>query len=65
MSDAAYADFTEQVLALSYDQTLLLMAKMLESLKQKKTEDDFTEMENAVTQNHMNAVWEELKNDAW
>lgn len=65
MSDAAYADFTEQVLALSYDQTLLLMAKMLESLKQKKAEADFAEMENVVTQSHANAVWEELKDDAW
>lgn len=33
MSDTAYADFTEQVLSLSYEQTIILMEKMLESLK--------------------------------
>ena len=37
MSDTAYADFTEQVLSLSYEQTIILMEKMLDSLK-KKTE---------------------------
>ncbi len=36
MSDFAFADFTEQALALSYDQTLILMSKLLENLKQKK-----------------------------
>ena len=40
MSDTAYVDFTEQVLSLSYEQTIILMEKMLESLKKngmKKT----------------------------
>ena len=27
MSDTAYADFTEQVLSLSYEQTIILMEK--------------------------------------
>ena len=36
MSDTAYADFTEQVLSLSYEQTIILMEKMIESLKKKK-----------------------------
>ena len=36
MSDAAFEDFTKQVLELSYEQTLTLMEKMLESLKTKK-----------------------------
>ena len=36
MSDAAFEDFAKQVLELSYEQTLTLMEKMLESLKTKK-----------------------------
>ena len=36
MSDAAFEDFTKQVLELPYEQTLTLMEKMLESLKTKK-----------------------------
>lgn len=36
MSDAAFEDFTKQVLELSYEQTLLLMEEMLKSLKTKK-----------------------------
>lgn len=35
MSDTAYVDFAEQVLSLSYEQTIILMEKMLESLKTK------------------------------
>lgn len=35
MSDTAYVDFTEQVLSLSYEQTIILMEKMLESFKTK------------------------------
>lgn len=46
MSDMAFAEVTEQVLSLSYDQTILLMEKMLESLKSKKAEDDYKRMEN-------------------
>ena len=33
MSDVAFENFTKQVLELSYEQTLTLMEKMLESLK--------------------------------
>ena len=35
MSDTAYADFTEQVLSLSYEQTIILMEKMLEKTMPK------------------------------
>ena len=65
MGDAAFADFSEQVLALSYEQTIILMAKMLESLKYKRSEADFSELEQDVARNSMNAMWEELKNDTW
>ena len=65
MSDTAYADFTEQVLSLSYDQTIILMGKMLESLKSKKREENYFEMENDISRNSMNTVWDELKNDTW
>ena len=65
MGDAAFADFSEQVLALSYEQTIILMAKMLESLKYKRSEADFSELKQDVARNSMNAMWEELKNDTW
>ena len=65
MSDSAYADFTEQVLSLSYEQTIALMGKMLESLKTKRNEENYAEMENDIARNSMNAMWEELKNDTW
>ena len=65
MSDVAFADFTEQVLALSYEQTIVLMGKMLESLKSKRIEEDYAEMEKAVARKSMNTMWEELKDDAW
>ena len=65
MSDVAFADFTEQVLSLSYEQTIVLMGKMLESLKSKRIEEDYAEMEKAVARKSMNAMWEELKDDAW
>ncbi len=65
MSDFAYADFTEQVLSLSYDQTIVLIGKMLESLKSKKIEEDYEDLQNAVVKSHMNTVYEELKNDTW
>ena len=45
MSDAAFEDFTKQVLELSYEQTLLLMEEMLKSLKTKKVEENYSEME--------------------
>ncbi len=63
--DAAFSDFSEQVLALSYEQAIVLMAKMLESLKYKRSEADFSELEQDVARNSMNAMWEELKNDTW
>ncbi|MBQ8013996.1 MAG: hypothetical protein IJ257_06345 [Treponema sp.] len=65
MSDVAFADFTEQVLSLSYEQTIVLMGKMLESLKSKRIEEDYAEMEKAVARKSMNTMWEELKDDAW
>ncbi|MBO4385490.1 MAG: hypothetical protein J5817_00560 [Treponema sp.] len=65
MSDAAFADFTEQVLSLSYDQTIILMGKMLESLKTKRSEEKYAEMEKDITRSSMNAMWEELKDDTW
>lgn len=65
MSDAAFADFTKQVLSLSYDQTIILMEKMLESLKTKKSEESYAEMEQDITQSAMNTMWEELKDDTW
>lgn len=43
MSDVAFADFTEQVLSLPYDQIITLMEKMLESLKQRKVKDKYAE----------------------
>ena len=65
MSDAAFADFTEQVLSLSYEQTIVLMGKMLESLKTKRSEENYAEMENHIARSPMNTMWEELKNDTW
>ena len=65
MSDAAFAEFTEQVLSLSYEQTLTLMSKMLESLKTKRREESFAELEKDVARSSMNSMWEELKNDTW
>ena len=65
MSDVAFADFTEQVLSLSYEQTIVLMGKMLESLKSKRIEEDYAEMEKAVARKSMNTMWEELKDDSW
>ena len=65
MSDAAFEDFTKQVLELSYEQTLLLMEKMLESLKTKRREENYSEMEKDIARSSMNTMWEELKNDTW
>lgn len=69
MSDAAFDDFTEQVLSLSYDQTLVLMAKMVESLKTKRADggrdEAVRDRERGVAQAHMSAMGEELKDDAW
>ena len=65
MSDTAYVDFTEQVLSLSYEQTIILMGKMIESLKTRRNEENYTEMENDIARSSMNTMWEELKNDTW
>lgn len=65
MSDPAFADFTEQVLSLSYEQTIILMGKMLESLKTKRNEENYAEMENDIARSSMNTMWEELKDDTW
>ena len=46
MVDTVFENFTEQALSLSYDQTIILMGKMLESLKSKKREENYSEMEN-------------------
>lgn len=65
MSDTAYVDFTEQVLSLYYEQTIILMGKMIESLKTRRNEENYTEMENDIARSSMNTMWEELKNDTW
>lgn len=63
--DTVFENFTEQALSLSYDQTIILMGKMLESLKSKKREENYSEMENDISRSSMNIMWEELKNDTW
>ena len=65
MVDTVFENFTEQVLSLSYDRTIILMGKMPESLKSKKREENYSEMENDISRSSMNTVWEELKNDTW
>ena len=65
MSDVAFAEFTEQVLSLSYEQTIILMGKMLESLKTKRSEENYAEIEKDIARSSMNTMWEELKNDTW
>lgn len=65
MSDMAFEDFTEQVLALSYEQTIILMSKMLENLKRKRNTENYAEMEKTIARSSMNTMWEELKDDAW
>ena len=45
MSDVAFENFTKQVLELSYEQTLTLMEEKLKSLKTKKNEENYSEME--------------------
>ena len=65
MSDTAYADFTEQVLSLSYEQTIIFIEKMLVSLNKIRNELNYTEMENDIARSSMNTMWEELKNDTW
>ena len=65
MSDTVFENFAEQVLSLSYDQTIILMEKMLEALKSKKREENYSEMENDICRSSMNTMWEALKNDTW
>ena len=65
MSDPAFEDFSKQVLSLSYEQTIFLMGKLLESLKSKRIAEDYAELESDMTRTSMNAMWEELKNDTW
>lgn len=65
MSDVAFEDFSEQVLSLSYEQTIILMSKMLENLKTKRAEEEYADMERAIARSSMNVMWEELKNDTW
>ncbi|UTC47102.1 hypothetical protein E4N72_11470 [Treponema vincentii] len=69
MSDVAFADVTEQVLNLSYEQTIVLMEKMLENLRTKQPMIEaiasYKKMENSVSSHTMNSMWEELKNDVW
>ena len=69
MSEIVSADFVQQVLSLSYDQTIVLMEKMLENLKTKTSEshsiNNYAEMERNVSESVMNSMWSELKNDAW
>jgi|GEM_PF-419995 len=69
MSDVAFADVTEQVLNLSYEQTIVLMEKMLENLRTKQPMiepiSSYKKMENSVLNHTMNSMWEELKNDVW
>ena len=55
MSDSVFADFSEQVLSLSYEQTIILMGKMLESLKSKRIEEDYTELEKDMSRTSMKA----------
>lgn len=65
MSDVAFADLSEQVMELSYDQTIVLMTKLLENLKRKKAEDDYEELVKTVTAKSMQTMWEALKDDTW
>ena len=65
MSEVAFADFTEQALSLSYEQTIDLMGKLLESLKTKRREEAYADMEKVIAQSSMSSMWEELKDDSW
>ena len=49
MSDITFENFTQQIQSLSYDQTLVLMEKLLESLKTKKNEENYSQLENDIT----------------
>lgn len=65
MGEVAFAQLTEQALSLSYDQTLILIMKMLENLKSQRSAEWDKEIDDAVVRSSMNSMWEELKDDAW
>lgn len=69
MPEKSFNDFRNQIFSLTYEQSLALMAAILENLKSKvpeKTEvDDLTKLDSVVAKSSMNSMWEELKNDAW
>ena len=69
MPEALFTEVTEKVLALSYEQTILLMEKMLENLRNKQPKNEslsaYEKMENSISTHTMNTMWEELKNDTW
>ena len=52
MGDTTFAQLTEQALSLSYDQTLILIMKMLENLKSKKPSERDAEMEDTISCRH-------------
>lgn len=67
MPEKSFNDFRNQIFSLTYEQSLALMAAILENLKSKvpeKTEvDDLTKLDSVVAKSSMNSMWEELKND--
>ena len=70
MADIAFEDVIKQVLSLSYEQTIILMEKMLENLKtkhsvQKDEKAEYNKMAENLARSSMNTMWEELKNDTW
>ena len=70
MADMAFEDVTKQVLSLSYEQTIILMEKMLENLKTKHSvqndeKAEYNKMAENIARSSMNTMWEELKNDTW
>lgn len=70
MADITFEDVTKQVLSLSYEQTIILMEKMLENLKTKHSvqndeKAEYNKMAENIACSSMNTMWEELKNDTW
>ncbi|UTD06953.1 hypothetical protein E4N90_02940 [Treponema denticola] len=69
MSGLTFSDFTKQISSLSYEQTIILMEKMLENLRKKASnstpENDYKKTEDVITKTSMNSMWEALKNDTW
>ena len=64
MSDAVFAAIPEKVLSLSYEQTIVLMEKMLENLRGKISDTEsvssYEKMEQIVSNHTMNSMWKEL-----